>query len=76
MTLLRYIRGPGLLLLETENSFHSCRVIVCVYFWYGCVCVCPHACYGLTASSAGAMEKQLLSDSITTASTAGGATRG
>lgn len=39
MTLLRYIRGPGLLLLETENSFHSCWVIVCVYVWYGCVCV-------------------------------------
>lgn len=47
---------------------------MCVFLVW--LCVCPHACYGLTASSAGAMEKQLLSDSITTASTAGGATRG
>lgn len=40
MTLLRYIRGPALLLLETESSFHSCWAIVCVYVLHECVCVC------------------------------------
>ncbi len=55
---------------KKKPSLHS--RCVCVLYLY----VCVHACYGLRACSAGATEKQFLSDSITTASQAGGATRG
>lgn len=64
MTLRRRIRRRYLLWFEKETSLHS--VGVCVLY------LCIHACSRQKACSAGASEKQFLSDSITTTSWAGG----